>query len=86
MEARESGRSGICRPNGEVRFGLIEELLTGDVRTEHLLFEAPNTGLQSYFLKRIGSDANLGNIASTDVIGLETLRLGLRADTLLDFG
>jgi phosphosulfolactate synthase len=86
LEARESGRSGICRPNGEVRFGLIEELLTGDLRTDNLLFEAPNTGLQSYFLKRIGPDANLGNIASTDVIGLETLRLGLRADTLLDFG
>jgi phosphosulfolactate synthase len=70
MEARESGRSGICRPNGEVRFGLIEE---------------PNTGLQTYFLKRIGPGANLGNVASVDVIGLETLRLGLRADTLFDF-
>ena len=48
--------------------------------------EAPNTGLQTYFLKRIGPDANLGNVASSDVIGLETLRLGLRADTLHDFG
>ena len=86
MEARESGRSGICRPNGEVRFGLIEELLTGDLRPCDLLFEAPNTGLQTYFLKRVGPDANLGNVASSDVIGLETLRLGLRADTLLDFG
>ena len=63
LEARESGRSGICRPNGEVRFGLIEELLTSGLPTDSLLFEAPNTGLQSYFLKRIGPDANLGNIA-----------------------
>ena len=85
LEARESGRSGICRPNGEVRFGLIEELLGGDLRTDHLLFEAPSTGLQTYFLKRIGPEANLGNVASTDVIGLETLRLGLRADTLAAF-
>ena len=86
MEARESGRSGICRSNGEVRFGLIEELLTGDLRTDRLLFEAPNTGLQTYFLRRMGPEANLGNVASADVIGLETLRLGLRADTLLAFG
>src|SRR5580658_8139363 len=85
MEARESGRSGICRPDGQVRYGLIEELLTGGLPIDSLLFEAPNTGLQTYFLKRIGPEANLGNVAATDVIGLETLRLGLRADTLLEF-
>jgi phosphosulfolactate synthase len=85
MEARESGRSGICRPDGQVRCGLVEELLTGGLPIDRLLFEAPNTGLQTYFLKRIGPEANLGNVAATDVIGLETLRLGLRADTLLEF-
>jgi phosphosulfolactate synthase len=85
LEARESGRSGICRPNGELRFGLIEEILETDVPVERLLFEAPSTELQSYFVRRVGADVNLGNIPSTAVIGLETIRLGLRSDTLERF-
>jgi phosphosulfolactate synthase len=86
LEARESGRSGICRPNGELRFGLIEELLAAsEVSPEILLFEAPSSELQNYFVKRIGPDVNLGNVAATAVLGLETIRLGLRADTLLTF-
>jgi phosphosulfolactate synthase len=85
LEARESGRSGICRPNGELRFGLIEELLASDVNCEILLFEAPSSELQNYFVKRVGADVNLGNVAATAVIGLETIRLGLRADTLTTF-
>jgi phosphosulfolactate synthase len=82
LEARESGRAGICRPNGELRFGLIEDILGTDVPVERLLFEAPSTELQSYFVRRVGADVNLGNIPSTAVIGLETIRLGLRSDTL----
>lgn len=82
LESRESGRSGICRPNGELRFGLIEEILESDVPVEGLLFEAPSSELQSYFVRRVGADVNLGNIPSTAVIGLETIRLGLRSDTL----
>jgi phosphosulfolactate synthase len=82
LEARESGRSGICRPNGELRFGLIEEILDSDVPVDRLLFEAPSTELQCYFVRRVGTDVNLGNIPSTAVIGLETIRLGLRSDTL----
>lgn len=82
LEARESGRSGICRANGELRSGLIEDILESDVPVERLLFEAPSTELQSYFVRRVGADVNLGNIPSTAVIGLETIRLGLRADTL----
>jgi phosphosulfolactate synthase len=85
LEARESGKSGICRPNGELRFGLIEELLTSGLSHETLLFEAPSTELQNYFVKRIGPDVNLGNVAASAVLGLETIRLGLRADTLLSF-
>src|ERR1700733_8158859 len=85
LESRESGKSGICRPNGELRFGLIEELLASDVAPEQLLFEAPSTQLQCYFVRRIGTDVNLGNVAATALIGLETIRLGLRADTLLSF-
>lgn len=82
LEARESGRSGICRANGELRCGLIEEILESDVPVDRLLFEAPSTELQSYFVRRVGADVNLGNVASTAVIGLETIRLGLRSDTL----
>jgi phosphosulfolactate synthase len=82
LESRESGRSGICRPNGELRFGLIEELLSSGIDQEILLFEAPSTELQCYFVRRIGPNVNLGNVAATAVLGLETIRLGLRADTL----
>jgi phosphosulfolactate synthase len=82
LESRESGSSGICRSNGELRFGLIEEILSSDVAPAQLLFEAPSNQLQCYFVRRIGPDVNLGNIASTGLLGLETIRLGLRADTL----
>ncbi len=85
LESRESGRSGICRPDGRLRVGLVEELLGEELPVDRLMFEAPTTTLQSYFVKRVGSDVNLGNVAPTDVIALETLRLGLRADTLFDF-
>ncbi len=85
LEARESGKSGICRPNGELRFGLIEELLTCDLNHENLLFEAPSSELQNYFVKRLGPNVNLGNVAATAVLGLETIRLGLRAETLISF-
>jgi phosphosulfolactate synthase len=83
-EARESGRSGICRPDGRLRFGLIEDILDAGLPTDQLLFEAPTKELQTYFVRRVGTDVNLGNIAPTEVIALETLRLGLRSDTLLD--
>ncbi len=84
-EARESGTSGICRADGELRFGLIEDIVSSGIPAERLLFEAPSKTLQSYFITRLGADVNLGNIAADHVIGLETLRLGLRADTLLHF-
>lgn len=80
-EARESGTSGICRSNGELRFGLIEDVLNSHIDPNKLIFEAPNKALQTFFIRRLGSSVNLGNIAFSDVIGLETLRLGLRADT-----
>jgi phosphosulfolactate synthase len=85
LESRESGRSGICRANGELRFGLIEELLSCGLGQEALLFEAPTTDLQTIFVKRLGPDVNLGNVAATSILGLETIRLGLRADTLTCF-
>ncbi|MGH9091357.1 MAG: phosphosulfolactate synthase [Acidimicrobiales bacterium] len=85
LESRESGSSGICRPDGRLRIGLIEELLGDGVPADRLMFEAPTTTLQTYFVKRVGTDVNLGNVPAAGVIGLETLRLGLRADTLATF-
>jgi phosphosulfolactate synthase len=79
-ESRESGMSGICRPNGELRHGLIEEILEG-VSADALIFEAPTKALQAFFVNRLGAGVNLGNIAFHDIVGLETLRLGLRSDT-----
>lgn len=85
LEARESGKSGICRPDGELRYGLIEDVLHAGISMDDLLFEAPTTGLQTHMISRIGPDVNLGNVPATGVIGLETLRLGLRSDTLTIF-
>jgi phosphosulfolactate synthase len=80
-EARESGTAGIFRPDGEVRMGLIDEIAHA-VDADRMLFEAPRKEQQVWFLKRFGREANLGNIAPDDVLGLETLRLGLRSDTV----
>lgn len=82
-EARESGRAGICRADGEPRHELVDEIISSGLNLDRLLFEAPNKELQTYFLRRMGSSVNLGNIRAEDVIGLETLRRGLRSDTLL---
>ncbi len=79
-ESRESGTAGIYRADGEVRMGLIDEIAHA-VAPESLLFEAPRKDQQVWFLRRFGHEVNLGNIAATDVLSLETLRLGLRSDT-----
>ena len=84
-ESRESGTSGMCRPDGELRKGLIAEILDSSIPSERLIFEAPNKALQVEFIRRLGANANLANIGFGDVIALETLRVGLRADTLMDF-
>ena len=84
-EARESGRSGICHPDGGLRHELIEGIFEAGIAPEHLLFEAPTKDLQTWFVRRVGPNVNLGNIAPGDVLALETLRLGLRSDTLLFF-
>ena len=85
LEARESGSSGICRPDGELRYGLIEDVLSAGIGIDTLLFEAPTTALQTHMITRIGPNVNLGNVPAQGVIGLETLRLGLRSDTLTAF-
>jgi phosphosulfolactate synthase len=84
-EARESGRSGIIRPDGTPREDLVDALLRSGVDMDRILFEAPTKDLQTHFIRLAGPNVNLGNVAPADVIGLETLRLGLRSDTLLFF-
>ena len=83
-EARESGTVGIYRPTGEIRTGLIDEILHA-IPADKLLFEAPHKAQQTWFIKLLGPNVNLGNIDPNDIIGLETLRLGLRGDTFFDF-
>jgi len=83
-EARESGTAGIYRADGEVRTGLIDEIVHA-IDAERLIFEAPLHDQQVWLLKRFGSECNLGNIAPDDVLSLETLRLGLRSDTVESF-
>jgi phosphosulfolactate synthase len=83
-EARESGTAGIYRATGEVRTGLIDEIAHA-IAPERLIFEAPLRAQQVWLLKRFGTECNLGNIAPADVLSLETLRLGLRSDTVERF-
>jgi phosphosulfolactate synthase len=80
-EARESGTAGIYRGDGEVRMGLIDEIVHA-VDPNRLLFEAPQKQQQVWFIRRFGPNVNLGNIPPDEVISVETLRLGLRADTV----
>ena len=83
-EARESGNVGLYRSGGEVRSDLIEEILT-KIPKEKILWEAPKKQQQVFFIKLLGSNVNLGNIGTNDVIPLECLRLGLRGDTFFNF-
>ena len=79
-EAKESGTVGIYRDNGEVREGLVEEILT-KVQAEKIIWEAPRKDQQLYFIKLLGCNANLGNVAPKEVIALEAMRIGLRSDS-----
>jgi phosphosulfolactate synthase len=83
-EARESGNAGIYRADGEPRTGLIDEIVHA-IDADRLIFEAPLRPQQVWLLTRFGSDCSLGNIAPDDVVSLETLRLGLRSDTVERF-
>lgn len=83
-EAREGGNVGLFRSSGEVRSGLVEEILT-KIPSEKIIWEAPQRDQQVWFIKLLDSNVNLGNIAPNDIIPLETLRLGLRSDTFNHF-
>jgi phosphosulfolactate synthase len=83
-EGRESGTVGVYQPGGEVKEGLIDEIVSA-VSPERLLIEAPIKKQQTWFVKKFGANVNLGNIPPEEVISVETLRLGVRGDTLLTF-
>jgi len=79
-EAREAGNVGIYRGSGEVREGLVQEILT-QIPEEKIIWEAPQKGQQLYFIELLGCNVNLGNIAPSEVLPLESMRIGLRGDT-----
>ena len=83
-EAREGGNVGLFRSTGEVRSGLVEEILT-KIPFEKIIWEAPQKEQQVWFIKLLGANVNLGNIAPNEIVPLETIRLGLRGDTFMDF-
>jgi phosphosulfolactate synthase len=83
-EAREGGNIGLYRSTGEVRQGLVDEIIHA-IPPENIIWEAPIKGQQVYFVKLVGSNVNLGNIAPNELIPLETIRLGLRGDTFATF-
>jgi phosphosulfolactate synthase len=83
LEGRESGTAGLYRGSGEVRMGLIDEIIEAGISIGSLIFEAPQKHQQTWLIEHCGPDVNLGNIALPEVVAVETLRLGLRSDTLL---
>lgn len=83
-EAREAGNVGLFRSTGEVRSGLVEDILSA-IPFEKIIWEAPQKEQQVFFVKLCGANVNLGNIAPNEIIPLETVRLGLRSDTFHHF-
>lgn len=83
-EARESGNVGIYRPNGSAHVSLINKILAA-VPKDKILWEAPIKAQQVWFINLLGANVNLGNISPTDIIPLETLRLGVRGDTFFNY-
>jgi phosphosulfolactate synthase len=85
LEARESGSSGICQSNGSLREDIISQIVGSGISPASLIFEAPNSALQSYLIKRFGANVNLANVPFEQALNLESLRLGLRSDTFYAF-
>jgi phosphosulfolactate synthase len=79
-EGRESGTVGLYRADHGVREDLVSAIV-GVIPQDQVIFEAPVKSQQAWFIRQLGADANIGNVAPACVLPLETLRLGLRADT-----
>lgn len=82
-EARESGTIGIYQSDGSANRGLIDDIMK-EISVNDVLWEAPNKAQQTMFIKMIGANVNLGNIAPAEVVALEALRCGMRGDTFFD--
>ena len=82
-ESRETGNSGICRSDGQLRYGLVKEICDSKINQSNLVWEAPNKDIQVNLINNVGVNVNLANISFADIIPLESLREGLRSDTLL---
>ncbi|HOO99496.1 MAG TPA: phosphosulfolactate synthase [Bacteroidales bacterium] len=83
-EARESGTTGIYNEDGSINNSIIGAI-SDQVKLENVIWEAPLKSQQAWFIKHFGANVNLGNIAPSEIIPLETLRLGLRGDTFFQF-
>ena len=79
-EAREGGNVGVFNKNGEIKSGLVNDI-NNQINTNDIIWESPNKNQQAWFIKKFGTNVNLGNISHNDIIPLECLRLGLRGDT-----
>jgi phosphosulfolactate synthase len=80
-EGRESGTVGLYHPDQEIREDLVSAILAW-IPADKVIFEAPGKSQQAWFVRQLGADVNIGNVAPASVLALETLRLGLRADTV----
>jgi len=83
-EGRESGKAGLYRDTSEVRTGLVDDIAKS-IDADKILWEAPQKAQQVWFVKKFGTNVNLGNIAPSQLISVETIRLGLRGDTITFF-
>jgi phosphosulfolactate synthase len=83
-EAKEFGNVGLYRDSGEVREGLVQEILT-KIPAEQIIWEAPAKDQQLHFIDLLGCNANLGNINPSEIISLEAMRVGLRSDSFSFF-
>ncbi|MEO5584916.1 MAG: phosphosulfolactate synthase [Flavobacteriales bacterium] len=83
-EARESGTVGIYRPSGHAHTTLVNRIMA-KVPGQDIIWEAPIKSQQTWFIKQVGANVNLGNVSPDEVIALEALRLGLRGDTFFEY-
>ncbi len=80
-EGRESGTVGLYEPDGSIRWELVDSVIAA-AGADRVIFEAPRAAQQAELMQRLGPDVNLGNVSTTEILSVEALRLGLRADTL----
>lgn len=84
-EGRADASAGIYESSGALRTEVIEAILDSGIPSEHLIFEAPHKPQMTWFIQRVGSNVNIGNVPLDEVLNLETLRVGLRGDTVMHF-